>query len=75
MKRDPRKNPRTGDVLIPSAKRLFSRRYRYSREVLLVMNSAVRYYQDGPTGLWLHDCLLKSWRRWAKYAEVAHASE
>lgn len=66
-KRDPRIDPKAGDVLEKMGKRLlFVRRVRriYGVEV---------YYQDGNQQVCV--CFLKAWRRWAKNAEVIHVGE
>ena len=68
--RDPRKDPMPGDEL---EKR--NVRWTTHREVQVVMNRAVRYVELGDYYHTINDCVLKSWRKWAKDAEVLHAAD
>lgn len=62
--RDPRRDPRPGDVLIkPGCK---PRRVTYGPGEWRGWSDCVRY----TGGIIEHGCLLRAWRRWARSAEV-----
>lgn len=70
-KHDPTVDPRPGDDLEKSNKRWITR-----REVISAGNGAVRFYEHDRAGsYWIRDCLLTSWRKWAKSAEVLHVAD
>lgn len=67
--RDPRTDPRVGDVL---EKRIVNYRgecgWTKTREVVKILPHEVLWRGDGKEGL----CFLRSWRNWAKDAVVVH---
>jgi hypothetical protein len=74
--RDPRIDPKPGDVLKVAARNRGIRRHLLRRVTYAVGTwkgwpNAVRY-TDGIVDKY---CLLPAWKRWAKNAEVIHAAE
>ena len=69
-KRDPRKDPKAGDELEKANKRWTT--YRLVDDC---MNGAVRYWDGLDDRELIADCLLTSWRKWAKKAQVIHAAD
>lgn len=72
-KRDPRVDPKAGDILQKKYQgQYFESRSTYARQVDEVDDGKVTYVGENVCAPTMS---LKSWRRWAKNAEVIHAAD